>query len=107
MKLKTIIVFFFICSISINAAEALFAPLNYEEVSPSNDTFYSTFYDNKIKKAFRTLENDENTILIDNSDGEDTDDTLIASPVIHDDSSVDNVYIKNDMSNTNVYIKND
>lgn len=92
----------------LNAAEDLFSGYEsrlYDEVNPSNNTFYKTYYTNKIKKAFRTLQDDENTLLINQTHQENTaQSTHIASPLIHSDSKVRNVYINNDMKNTKVYI---
>lgn len=105
---KTVQISFIFLFTYLSAAEVLFSPQNYAEVRPSNDTFYSTYYDNKIKKAFRTLQNDKDTILVDQTNTSSTaSSTHIASPLIHDDSSVKNVYIKNDMKNAKVYIKHD
>ena len=105
--MKRLIFILIICfySLNLSAAEPLFSNESYGEVNPSNDTFYKTYYSNKIKKAFRTLQDDENTLLINQTHQQNTvHSTHIASPLIHKDSNVKNVYINNDMKNTKVYV---
>lgn len=80
----------------------------YDDVHPTNDQFYSVYYQNKIKKAFRDMEKKEEALLIDASNaqyktGKDGS-IYVASPIIHPDSGVKEVYIKNEMNN-DIYVK--
>lgn len=82
----------------------------YDDVHPANDQFYSVYYQNKIKKAFREMEKKEEALLIHTTGSQYSKDkngsVYIASPIIHPDSDVKEIYIKNEMKN-DVYVKND